>query len=68
MWPCAGGEQGGNANPQSALSRGLEEEVTLGAGSPLWASVVAFPGHQAEHRCLSLLAPSGKKDYIFIVP
>lgn len=31
-------------------------------------TVAAFPEDLAEYHCLSLLAPLGKRDYIFTVP
>lgn len=35
--------------------------------APTWISIAAFPEDQAEHHCLSLLAPLGQRDYIFTV-
>lgn len=63
-----GAREVGDASPQSVFSQGLEK--LYWAVAPTCGPVfqLSLKVRQGAIHCLSLLAPSGKKDYICIVP
>lgn len=62
-----GGGEVSSANPRRALSQGLEEGKLSWPSAPPVDQNLHFPQDQAEHHCLSLPAPSGKRGCIFTV-